>query len=72
VSDRGRQPEPGELASFVDAFAHKFEGSAELRATGMRLVTSGIPRLLARYRVQLVEAPSWMPGFVLAGACGSR
>jgi hypothetical protein len=66
VSNRGRQPEPGELASLVDALARKFQGSPELRASGMRHVTSGIPRLLARYRVQLVEAPSWMPGFVLA------
>ncbi len=66
VSDRGRQPEPGELASLVDALARKFQGSPELRANGMRHVTSGIPRLLGRYRVQLIEAPSWMSGFVLA------
>lgn len=66
VSDRGRQPEPGELASHVDALARKFQASPDLRANGMRHVTAGIPRLLARYRVQLIEAPSWMPGFVLA------
>jgi hypothetical protein len=66
VADRGRQPEPGELTSLVDALARKFQASPDLRANGMRDVTADIPRLLARYRVQLVEAPSWMPGFVLA------
>jgi hypothetical protein len=54
------------LATLVDALARKFQASPDLRANGIRHVTSGIPRLLARYRVQLVEAPSWMPGFVLA------
>jgi hypothetical protein len=32
----------------------------------MRRVNAGIPEVLGRYRVQLVEAPDWMPGFVLA------
>jgi hypothetical protein len=32
----------------------------------MRRVNAGIPEVLDRYRVQLVEAPDWMPGFVLA------
>jgi hypothetical protein len=66
VADRGRQPEPGELQNLVDALTRKFQASPDLTANGMRHVTAGIPRLLARYRVQLVEAPSWMSGFVLA------
>jgi hypothetical protein len=66
VADRGRQPEPGELQNLVDALTRKFQASPDLTANGMRHVTAGIPRLLARYRVQLVGAPSWMSGFVLA------
>jgi hypothetical protein len=66
VADRGRQPELGELASLVAAQARKFQASPDLRANGMRRVTAGIPGLLSRYRVQLVETPSRMAGFVLA------
>jgi hypothetical protein len=66
VSDRGRHPEQGELESLVEALTRKFQASPDLTANGMRRVTAGIPPLLDRYRVQLIEAPSWMPGFVLA------
>jgi len=65
VSDRGRQPAPGELEFLVAAQTRKFQASPDLRANGMRHVNAGIPGVLARYQVQLVEAPSWM-GFVLA------
>ena len=42
------------------------QASPDLTASGMRRVNSGIPRVLGRYHVQLVEVPTWMPGFVLA------
>jgi hypothetical protein len=67
VSDRGRQPAPGELEFLVAAQVSKFQASPDLRANGMRHVNAGIPGILGRYQVQLVEADlSWMPGFVLA------
>jgi Protein of unknown function (DUF4238) len=65
VSDRGRQPAAGELEFLVAAQTRKFQESPDLRANGMRHVNAGIPGLLGRYQVQLVEAPRWM-GFVLA------
>ena len=65
VSDRGRQPAPGELEFLVAAQTRKFQASPDLMVRGMRHVNAGIPGLLSRYRVQLVKAPSWM-GFVLA------
>jgi hypothetical protein len=65
VSDRGRQPAPGELEFLVAAQTRKFQASPDLRANGIRHVNAGIPGLLSRYQVQLVGAPSWM-GFVLA------
>ena len=43
VADRGRQPEPGELASLVAAEARRFQASPDLTATGMRRRTAGIP-----------------------------
>jgi hypothetical protein len=48
------------------AHARKFQASPDRTASGMRNVNSGISAVLGRYRVQLVEAASWMPGFVLA------
>jgi hypothetical protein len=65
VSDRGRQPAPGELELLVAALVGKFQASPDLMAGGIRHVNAGIPGVLSRYQVQLVEAPSWM-GFVLA------
>jgi hypothetical protein len=66
VSDRGRQPAPGELEFLLAALVRKFQASPDFAASGIRHVNAGIPGVLSRYRVQLVEAPSWMPGFVLA------
>jgi hypothetical protein len=66
VAGRGRQPAPGELASLVAAQARKLQARPDLTTYGMRRGTAGIPQVLGRYQVQLVEAPSWMPGFVLA------
>jgi Protein of unknown function (DUF4238) len=65
ISDRGRQPAPGELEPLVAAAVRKFQASPDLTASGIRHVNAGVPRVLSRYQVQLVEAPSWM-GFVLA------
>ena len=49
----------------VTAQTLKFQARPDLRTNGTRHVNAGIPGLLGRYQVQLVEAPSWM-GFVLA------
>jgi hypothetical protein len=66
ASAHGRQPAPGELESRIAEQAREFQASSDLWARGMRRVRAGVPGVLDRYRVQLVEAPSWMPGFVLA------
>jgi hypothetical protein len=62
VSHLGRQPAPGEPESLIAAQARKMQASPDLTASGMRRVNSGIPRVLGRYQVQLVEVPTWMPG----------
>jgi hypothetical protein len=65
VFDRGREPAPGELESRIAEEVRKFQAK-DLTARGMRRVRAGVFGMLDRFRVQLVEAPSWMPGFVLA------
>ena len=66
ISDRGRRPAPGELQTLVAAQTRRFQTSPDLTVNGMRHAGTGIQEVLSRHRVQLVEAPSWMPGFVLA------
>jgi hypothetical protein len=65
-SAHGRQPAEGELKSVVAAQARKLRASPDLTANAMRRIGARVPEILGRYRVQLVEVPSWMPGFVLA------
>lgn len=56
MSDSVRRLALEELEFLIDAQARKFQASPDLTASGMRRVNAGIPGLLGRYRVQLVEA----------------
>ena len=59
ISDRGRSA-PGELELLVAVAVRKFQTSPDFTAGGIRHVNAGIPGVLSRCQVQLVEAPSWM------------
>jgi hypothetical protein len=62
----GRQPGYGELQRVIASTAVNMMMGGGIMANGMRRVSANLPEILARWTVQLVQAPDWMPGFVLA------
>jgi len=64
--EHGRSPEPDELRRMVTEVAMKAMMAGDRLTGGMRRGADALPEILANWRVQLVEAPDSMPGFVLA------
>jgi hypothetical protein len=65
-AEYGRLPADGELERMVAGMALKMMTVGDITANGMRRVSASLTEILAKWTVQLVEAPEWMPGFVLA------
>lgn len=66
IRDRRRSPEPGELKALVAAVAEDLVNGPDFFASGVRRVAGSIPRMLRKWRVQLVGSVQGVPGFVLS------
>lgn len=60
-----RPPEPGELEAIVAAAADDLVNSPDFFVSAVRRVAAGIPKVLAKWTVQLVGCADNLPGFIL-------